>query len=379
MPQQPPAREKWAIFKTGGKQYRVGIGDVVNVSSEFTRAIPANADGRRLFTFDEVLAVKADAELVLGQPIVHGAKVVGELLDDARMRKVTTLKKRRRKNSRRKRGHRQDYHPVRIVEIAPQTRGAFDSVSAASAGAAPIPVSATTEPHADLVETLDALRSGSGVQMDKPLRRLVATDWTERPSWERMAAASAAERVFTAQDGDLRSLAALAIYRATAASGATDETPQAIADGVSGYFERRGRPFFLEIELGRTDAKAEKKKYNARIRLRRWMAEALPGVVHGSPAEELSRLDPRIRLSGYGLVSKTKKFSWRRDLPSGLVLDGVVEFENDDNASKTATLDVVLGGRRVDRRFLRLDSLTVTREEPPASGLVRAKVQESAA
>ena len=131
------------------------------------------------------------------------------------------------------------------------------------------------------------------MEMDEPLRRLVATDWTERPSWERMAAASAAERVFTAQDGDLRSLAALAIYRATAASGATDESPQTIADGVSGYFEKRGRPFFLEIELGRTDLKADKKKYSARIRLRRWMAEALPGGFAAVPAFVRDRLKNR--------------------------------------------------------------------------------------
>src|SRR5262249_2807889 len=151
MQQQPTEREKWAIFKTGGKQYRVGIGDVVNVSSsEFTRAIPTNPGGRRLFTFEEVLVVKADADLVLGQPTVPGPKVVGELLDDAKTRKVVTFKKRRRKNSRRKRGHRQDYHRVRIVEIAPRVRAAFDSVSAASAGAAPIPASTTTEPHDDL-------------------------------------------------------------------------------------------------------------------------------------------------------------------------------------------------------------------------------------
>jgi ribosomal protein L21 len=346
----------------------------VNVSSsKFTRAIPTNTDGRRLFTFDEVLAVKADSDFVIGTPTVPGAKAVGELLKNARMPKVVTLKKRRRKNSRRKRGHRQHYHPVRIVEIAPQAQATFESVTAASVGAAPIRAAAATEPQTDLIETLDALRGGSAAQMDKPLRRLVATDWTDRPSWERMAAAGAAERVFTTEGGDLRSLAALAIYRATAKPGATDQSPQAIADGVSEYFEKRGRPFFLEVELGRTGPKAEKRKYHARIRLRRWMAEALPGVVRGSRAEALSRFDPRVRLSGYGLVPKTKKFTWRKNLPSELVLDGVVEFENDDNASKTATLDVVLGGRRVDRRFLRLDSLTVTREG------IRTKVQESAA
>jgi large subunit ribosomal protein L21 len=104
----------FAVIKTGGKQYRVVAEDVLRVD---------RLEGERgaVVEFGEVLVVGGDTPVV-GSPTVAGASVAGELLDQVRGRKVIAFKKRRRKNSRRKRGHRQEYSLVRITEILTEGR-----------------------------------------------------------------------------------------------------------------------------------------------------------------------------------------------------------------------------------------------------------------
>jgi large subunit ribosomal protein L21 len=99
----------FAVIKTGGKQYRVAPEDVLQV--EKLAGNPGD-----VIEFAEVLVVGGDTPL-LGAPTVAGATVAGEVLDQVRGPKVISFKKRRRKNSRRKRGHRQEYTLVRITEI----------------------------------------------------------------------------------------------------------------------------------------------------------------------------------------------------------------------------------------------------------------------
>ena len=99
----------FAVIKTGGKQYRVAPEDVLHV--EKLAGNPGD-----VIEFAEVLVVGGDTPL-LGTPTVAGATVAGEVLDQTRGPKVISFKKRRRKNSRRKRGHRQEYTLVRITEI----------------------------------------------------------------------------------------------------------------------------------------------------------------------------------------------------------------------------------------------------------------------
>jgi large subunit ribosomal protein L21 len=99
----------FAVIKTGGKQYRVAPEDVLQV--EKLAGKPGD-----VVEFAEVLVVGGDTPL-LGAPTVAGATVAGEVLDQVRGPKVISFKKRRRKNSRRKRGHRQEYTLVRITEI----------------------------------------------------------------------------------------------------------------------------------------------------------------------------------------------------------------------------------------------------------------------
>src|SRR4029077_12055760 len=102
-------RTMFAVIKTGGKQYRVALEDVLQVEK-----LPGNPGD--VIEFAEVLVVGGDAPL-LGTPTVAGAIVAGEVLEQGRGPKVIAFKKRRRKNSRRKRGHRQEFTRVRITEI----------------------------------------------------------------------------------------------------------------------------------------------------------------------------------------------------------------------------------------------------------------------
>src|SRR5215472_740859 len=99
----------FAIIKTGGKQYRVAAQDVVTVGKL------AGNPGDTV-AFEDVLLVGGDA-VVVGCPTVAGATVAGELVEHQRGPKVIVFKKRRRKNSRRKRGHRQEFSVIRITEI----------------------------------------------------------------------------------------------------------------------------------------------------------------------------------------------------------------------------------------------------------------------
>lgn len=104
----------FAVIRTGGKQYRVAAEDVLQV--ERLEGEPGS-----VVEFGEVLVVGGDSTL-LGTPMVEGATVAAELLDHVRGPKVIAFKKRRRKNSRRKRGHRQEFSLVRITEILTEGR-----------------------------------------------------------------------------------------------------------------------------------------------------------------------------------------------------------------------------------------------------------------
>jgi large subunit ribosomal protein L21 len=100
----------YAVIKTGGKQYRVSADDVLNIER---LAGEANAN----IEFADVLMVGSGDSVKVGTPTVAGAKVVAEVVEQTRGPKVIAFKKRRRKSSRRKRGHRQDLTKIRITEI----------------------------------------------------------------------------------------------------------------------------------------------------------------------------------------------------------------------------------------------------------------------
>jgi large subunit ribosomal protein L21 len=100
----------YAVIKTGGKQYRVAADDVLTIEK-------VAGDAGAVVEFTEVLMLAGAGEPKIGTPAVAGAKVTAEVVEQGRAPKVIAFKKRRRKNSRRKRGHRQHQTTVRIKEI----------------------------------------------------------------------------------------------------------------------------------------------------------------------------------------------------------------------------------------------------------------------
>ena len=100
----------FAVIKTGGKQYRVQEGDVLSIEKL------AGEAGDKI-TFDEVLMVGEGDSVKIGAPTVSGASVTAEISDQYRTRKILIFRKRRRKNSERKNGHRQYQTTVTITGI----------------------------------------------------------------------------------------------------------------------------------------------------------------------------------------------------------------------------------------------------------------------
>ncbi len=99
----------FAVIKTGGKQYRVAPDDVLEIGK-------IAGEAGEIVQLGEVLALGGDTPTI-GVPLVSGASVAVEVLEQKRGPKVIAFKKRRRKNSRRKRGHRQELTRVRVTEI----------------------------------------------------------------------------------------------------------------------------------------------------------------------------------------------------------------------------------------------------------------------
>jgi large subunit ribosomal protein L21 len=101
----------YAVIRTGGKQYRVAPGDVLRVERLAGEAGAA-------VEFTEVLLTAGDGTVRVGTPLVEGVCVRGHILEQGRARKILVFKKKRRKNYRRRRGHRQSITTVRVTEIA---------------------------------------------------------------------------------------------------------------------------------------------------------------------------------------------------------------------------------------------------------------------
>ena len=100
----------YAVIKTGGKQYRVAANDTLRVEK-------VAGEAGATVEFNEVLMIGGDGAPKIGAPRVAGAKVTAEVVEQGRADKVIAFKKRRRKNSRRKRGHRQELTTVKIRDI----------------------------------------------------------------------------------------------------------------------------------------------------------------------------------------------------------------------------------------------------------------------
>ena len=100
----------YAVIKTGGKQYRVAEGDVLNVEK-------LNAEAGGEVVFDEVLTVVNDADVKIGQPVVEGAKVTAKVVEQGKGEKILVFKYKAKSNYRKRQGHRQPFTKVEISKI----------------------------------------------------------------------------------------------------------------------------------------------------------------------------------------------------------------------------------------------------------------------
>ena len=101
----------YAVIKTGGKQYKVKSGEILKIEK-----LPDSKPKAKV-EFNEILAYGDDKSIEIGAPNVEGAKVEAHLIKNSKNRTVLIFKKRRRKNSRRKNGHRQQYSLIQIKKI----------------------------------------------------------------------------------------------------------------------------------------------------------------------------------------------------------------------------------------------------------------------
>ena len=125
----------YAVIQTGGKQYKVKASEILKIEKL------ENSKPESKIEFKEILAYGDDKKIEVGAPLVDGAKVEAELIKNGKNRTVLIFKKRRRKNSRRKNGHRQQYSLIKISTVlffpflinsastfAPSTNGAPTSI-----------------------------------------------------------------------------------------------------------------------------------------------------------------------------------------------------------------------------------------------------------
>ena len=101
----------YAIIQTGGKQYKVKAGEILKIERLEDSKLENKVE------FKEILAYGDDKNIEIGSPTVSGAKVEADLVENGKNRTVLIFKKRRRQNSRRKNGHRQQYSLIRINKI----------------------------------------------------------------------------------------------------------------------------------------------------------------------------------------------------------------------------------------------------------------------
>ncbi|MBW2552731.1 MAG: 50S ribosomal protein L21 [Deltaproteobacteria bacterium] len=100
----------YAVIKTGGKQYRVGEGDLLRVEKikgEIGEAVE----------FEEILMIVNGERVEIGRPVLNDSKVVGEIVEQGKGKKVIVFKSKRRKGYSKKQGHRQQYTVLKIKEI----------------------------------------------------------------------------------------------------------------------------------------------------------------------------------------------------------------------------------------------------------------------
>lgn len=115
--------EAYAVIETGGKQYRVGEGQVLDVER-------VEGEAGSTITLDRVLAQSDGKTLTVGAPTVSGATVTAEVIEHLRAPKVISFKKKRRKGYKKKIGHRQGLSRIKVVQLGAKTESTNEEAAA---------------------------------------------------------------------------------------------------------------------------------------------------------------------------------------------------------------------------------------------------------
>lgn len=168
----------FAVIKTGGKQYKVSAEDVITIEK-------IGVEAGETVTFEEVLMVGGD-NLEVGAPLVSGASVVGEVVEQGRARKIIVFKKKRRQGYKRTKGHRQHQTIVRITDIltggakpAAKAKAKAEAKPAAKAEAAPKAAAPAAASGSDDLKAL----SGVGPALEKKLHDAGVTTFAQIANW----------------------------------------------------------------------------------------------------------------------------------------------------------------------------------------------------
>ena len=160
----------YAVVKTGGKQYRVSKDDILKVER-----LPGEAGD--VVTLEDVLMLGDGADVTVGAPMVDGASVAAEILEQKRDRKIIVFKKRRRQNYRRKNGHRQHLTVLKVTDIL--TGGAKAKPAAKKAAKKEEPKAAAPAEGGDDLKQL----SGVGPALEKKLHEAGVTTFAQIAAW----------------------------------------------------------------------------------------------------------------------------------------------------------------------------------------------------
>ncbi len=168
----------FAVIKAAGKQFRVAANDEITVNRQ-------QGEPGDVLAFDSVLTLTDGETVHVGAPFVAGATVAAEIVSHARGEKVIAFKKRRRQNSKRKRGYRDELTVLRITEIL--TGGAKPSGKKAAAPKAATVAAVAAAGAAVAAGGLDAsnlsLIAGIGPTIEKKLRAAGVTSWNDIAAW----------------------------------------------------------------------------------------------------------------------------------------------------------------------------------------------------
>jgi large subunit ribosomal protein L21 len=339
MKEQSPG---WAVLRTGAKQYRVSVGEVLMVErSDFFRAAAPPAELNPQFVFDDVLAIGIEGRVVVGTPLVRGARVTAELLPERRLKKVLVFKKRRRKNSRRKGGHRQCVQPIRVLAIEP-------GVAADVREGSDIPAQPFKD-RVDLGSVVSEARRGSSEAVISLAERAAATDWSP----------------FSTSDKNMVS--------ASLRAHETDGRPS-VARSVATALEMLERPTYPKAKLSHSqNTPASNYQLSLDVRRQAAVRQGQLGLqVHGSILSDLRapradsgstpRLRPDFTVSGPGSIPGSLRLAYRKEMRPGVAAEFVLEFQCRDTDDPVVL--TVEAGKRTMRRFIIPSTLQVSRTPP---------------